>query len=134
MVDHCTARLEAFGTRFKNKHTLGPPVDNDLPTNLSIVKIESISVASTVDTTMEDDLLDDDSTQVVVDDDSTEVVVQPGYDQRDIRAIFALTMMRRNSETLVPSLGKLREILVASFSSVHSPGWNLDQISRDALW
>ncbi len=137
VVDHCTARLEAFGTRLKNKHNIRPPVENDLPTTVSIVKIESISVTSPLDTTMEDDLLDNNSQpDNVLQEESTEVVLQlqPAYDQRDVRAILALATMRRNANAIIPSVEKLRETLVASFSSVHSPGWCLDQISRDALW
>jgi hypothetical protein len=137
VVDHCTARLEAFGTRLKNKHNIRPPVENDLPTTVSIVKIESISVTSPLDTTMEDDLLDNNSQpDNVLQEESIEVVLQlqPAYDQRDVRAILALATMRRNANAIIPSVEKLRETLVASFSSVHRPGWCLDQISRDALW
>ena len=120
VVDHCTARLEAFGTRLKNKH-----------------HIESISVTSPLEKAMEDDLMADDyQPGNVLKEEGTEVVLQlqPAYNQRDIQAIFALTTMRRNSEAIIPSVAKLRETLVTSFSNKPIPGWYPDQISRDALW
>jgi hypothetical protein len=137
VVDHSSARLEAFGTRRKKTNNF----EYILPPHFNIDdKEESVSVTSPLDTAIHDNFLDDSSTVDMLQEDDTEFIVQGKYDERDVQAVFALTSMRRNSDAIpfvdaiIPSVAKLRETLVAAFSSVHSPDWHLDQISRDALW
>jgi hypothetical protein len=83
--------------------------ENILPTNFNIDdKEESVSVTSPLDTMMQDNLLEDNSSTInMLQEDDTEFRVQGNYDERDIQAIFVLTSMRRNSDVIIPSVAKL---------------------------
>jgi hypothetical protein len=142
VVDHCSARLEAFGTRRKKTNNF----EYVLPTNFNNDdNEESVLVTTALDTLAQDDFQDDSSTINPPQEEGTECIVEAGkYNGRDVQAIFALTSMRRDSDAIIPiipsvdgiipSVEKLQETLISAFSSVYSPGWYLDQTSRDALW
>jgi hypothetical protein len=78
VVDHCTARLETFGTRPKNKN-----IENDVPTIFNNDDKESISVTSPLRTCMNDDARRftgrrfSKRKHATVKEEGTDVIVQP---------------------------------------------------------